>query len=252
MAGDLRIYVPQMNPVSSAAFENLRQFDTCSVSNAIERFNVRLRNEGFISGAVRCRFPQLPPMLGYAVTARVRTYSAPMKARCYFDRMDWWSYVESAPGPRVLVLQDIDPAPGLGALVGEIHATIGQALNCAGCVTNGAVRDLAAVESLGFPLFSRRVSVTHAYAHIVDFGKPVEIGGTVFQPGDLVHGDRNGVHIIPREIAEAVPDMVRRIQQQEGELTRFCRSGAFSLEELSARMRPVSKNSLPPSSTLTP
>jgi regulator of RNase E activity RraA len=191
-------------------------------------------------------------MLGYAVTARVRTSSAPMKARCYFDRMDWWSYVESAPGPRVVVLQDIDHTPGLGALVGEIHATIGQALNCAGCVTNGAVRDLAAVESLRFPLFSRRVSVTHAYAHIVDFGNPVEIGGLVFQPGDLVHGDRNGVHIIPREIAGAVPDMVRRIQQQEGELTRFCRSDAFSLEELSARMRPVAKNSLPPSPALTP
>jgi len=185
-------------------------------------------------------------MLGYAVTARVRTSSAPMKARCYFDRMDWWSYVAAAPGPRVLILQDLDHTPGLGALVGEIHATIAQALNCAGCVTNGAVRDLEAVEKLGFPLFSRRVSVTHAYAHIVDFGNPVEIGGLVFQPGDLVHGDRNGVHIVPREIAAEVPDVAHRIQEQEGELIRFCRSGAFSLEELSARMQPVSKHSLPP------
>src|SRR6202167_2287656 len=97
-----------MTPVSKAAFESLRHLDTCSVSNAIERFNVRLRNEGFVSGAVRCRFPQLPPMLGYAVTARVRTSSAPMNGRCYFDRMDWWTYVESAAGPRVLVHQDID------------------------------------------------------------------------------------------------------------------------------------------------
>lgn len=234
-----------MTPVSTAVLESLRRFDTCSVSNAIERFNVRLRNEGFVSGTVRCRFPQLPPMLGYAVTARVHTSSAPMRARCYFDRMDWWMYVASLPEPRVIVLQDADHTPGTGALVGEIHATIAQSLNCSGCITNGAVRDLEAVEAIGFPLFSRRVSVSHAYAHIVEFGNPVEIGGTTFRPGDLVHGDRNGVHIIPPEIAEALPDMVHRIQEREKELTRFCRSGAFSLAELGERMRPVSKDSLP-------
>jgi 4-hydroxy-4-methyl-2-oxoglutarate aldolase len=166
--------------------------------------------------------------------------------RCYFDRMDWWTWLESLPGPRVLILQDVDHAPGLGALVGEIHAAIGLALNCAGCVTNGAVRDLEAVQALGFPLFSRRISVTHAYAHIVDFGNPVEIGGLLFHPGDLVHGDRNGVQTIPREIAAEVPDVVRRIQEQESELIRFCRSGAFSLDELADRMRAVSTDSLPP------
>jgi regulator of RNase E activity RraA len=140
---------------------------------------------------------------------------------------------------------DVDHTPGLGALFGEIHATIGQALKCAGCITNGAVRDLEAVEALKFPLFSRRVSVTHAYAHIVDFGNPVEIGGLVFKSGDLVHGDRNGVQMIPGEIAADVPEMARRIQEQESELIQFCRSNDFSLEELSNRMRPLSRDSLP-------
>jgi 4-hydroxy-4-methyl-2-oxoglutarate aldolase len=242
----------QMTAVSSAAFESLRQFDTCSVSNAIERFNVRLRNEGFVSGALKCRFPQLSPMLGYAATARVRTSSAPMTGRCYFDRMDWWNWVASIPEPRVIILQDIDHTPGLGALMGGIHATIAQALNCAGCITNGAVRDLEAVEALGFPLFSRRVSVSHAYAHIVDFGGPVEVGGLAFQPGDLVHGDRNGVQIIPREIAAEVPGMALRIQRQEGDLIRFCRSDAFSLRELAVRMRSVSMDSVPPAPSLRP
>jgi 4-hydroxy-4-methyl-2-oxoglutarate aldolase len=246
MAGDVRIHPSQMNPVSKDAFESLRRLDTCSVSNAIERFNVRLRNEGFVSRALRCRFPQFPPMLGYASTARVRTSMAPMeKGLCYFDRMDWWTWVASLPEPRVIILQDIDHTPGLGALFGEIHATIAQALNCVGCITNGAVRDLEAVEALGFPLFSRRVSVSHGYAHIVDFGGPVEVSGLAFQPGDLVHADRNGVQIIPHEIAADVPAMALRIQKQEEELIQFCRSDAFSLKELSARMRPVSKNSLP-------
>jgi regulator of RNase E activity RraA len=110
---------------------------------------------------------------------------------------------------------------------------------------------LDAVEALRFPLFSRRVSVSHAYAHIVEFGSPVEIGGLTIQPGDLIHGDRNGVHTIPPEIASQLPDMVRRIQEQEDELIRFCRSSAFSVGELSDRMRSVSQDSLPPGPALT-
>jgi 4-hydroxy-4-methyl-2-oxoglutarate aldolase len=225
--------------------------DTCAVSNAIERFNIRLRNEGFVAGSLQSRFPLLPPMLGYAVTARIRTSSAPMKGSCYYDRMDWWNYLASMPEPRVMVLQDADPAPGFGALMGEIHATIAQALNCAGCVTDGAVRDLEAVEALRFPLFSRHVSVSHAYAHVIDFGNPVELGRLTFTPGDLVHGDRNGLQVIPQEIAEEVPAMVRHIQQEERELIQFCRSRGFSLEELDARMKLVSKDGLPPGSPHT-
>ena len=106
-----------MTLVSNAVLENLRLLDTCSVSNAIERFNVRLRNEGFVSGAMKCRFPKLPPMLGYAVTGRVRTSTAPARGGCYFDRMDWWEYLASIPEPRIIVLQDVDRTPGLGALV---------------------------------------------------------------------------------------------------------------------------------------
>src|SRR5579863_806813 len=142
--------------------EKLAGLDTCTVSNAIERLNVRLRNEGFVSGAARCRFPSLPPMIGYAATGRIRTESPPMTHRCYYDRMDWWTYVASLPEPRVMVLQDADPKPGVGAFVGEIHATIGLALNCVGCVTNGAVRDLPAVESMGFQLFAGNLSPSHS------------------------------------------------------------------------------------------
>ncbi len=231
--------------MSPRAFEEIRQLDTCVVSNAIERFSVRLRNEGFVSRAVRCRFPRLPPMLGYAATARIRASSAPIKGCCYFDRMDWWSWLASMPEPRVLVLQDADHSPGLGALVGEIHATIAQALNCAGCVTNGAVRDLAAVEELGFPVFSGSVAVSHAYAHIVEFGNPVEIGGLVIHAGDLIHGDRNGVHAIPLEIAEAVPKEAQRIQEEERQLIGFCRSKGFSLKGLSDHLEAISKNGIP-------
>jgi len=217
--------------------EKLKAFDSCTVSNAIERLNVRMRNEGFLSGVARCRFPKFPPMVGYAATARIRTASPPMSHRCYYDRMDWWNYVASLPEPRVLVLQDSDHQPGLGAFVGEIHAAIGLALNCVGCVTNGAVRDLPAVEAMGFQLYASHTSVSHAYAHIADFGEAVEIDGLKISSGDMLHGDRHGVLTIPLSIAAQVSLEASKILKEERELLQFCRSSRFSLRELSERIQ---------------
>src|SRR5271165_914547 len=185
--------------------QRLSSFDACTIANAIETLNGRLRNEGFTSGGVHCRFPSFPPMVGYAATARVRAESPPMSQRCYYDRMDWWNYVASLPEPRVLVVQDADSTPGVGAFIGEIHATIAQALHCEGCVTNGAVRDLPAVREMRFQMFSGNVAVSHAYAHIIDFGETVEIGGLRIRSGDLLHGDRHGVLTVPLEIAAEIP-----------------------------------------------
>jgi regulator of RNase E activity RraA len=227
----------QRTVLSSLDLEKLKAFDSCTITNAIERLNVRLRNEGFLSGVARCRFPRFPPMVGYAATARIRTAAPPMSQRCYYDRMDWWNYVASLPKPRVIVLQDADHNPGLGAFVGEIHAAIGHALNCVGCVTNGAVRDLPAVEAMGFQLYAGHTSVSHAYAHIADFGEPVEIGGLKFSSGDLLHGDRHGIVNIPLSIAAEVALEASKICRQERELIEFCQSPRFSLGELAERIQ---------------
>jgi regulator of RNase E activity RraA len=223
--------------LSAADFEKIWHLDTCTVSNAIERLTVRLRNEGFVCGAVHCQFPGFAPMLGYAVTARIRASSAPMTGRCYHDRMDWWDHVITIPEPRVMVLQDIDYQPGIGAFVGEIHAQIGLALHCVGCITSGAVRDLPAVERAGFHLFAGSVAVSHSYAHIVDFGEPVEIGGLKIHPGDLVHGDRHGVQTIPLEIAHEIPKIAARLLAEERDLIELCRSPAFTLAKLAAKLQ---------------
>jgi regulator of RNase E activity RraA len=141
-----------------------------------------------------------------------------------------------------MVLQDADPKPGVGAFVGEIHATIGLALNCIGCVTNGAVRDLPAVEAMGFQLFAGGVSVSHSYAHIIEFGEPVEIDGLKISPGDLLHGDRHGVLTVPLSVATDVPGEASKLLEEERDLIRFCRSKQFSLEELASRMKTASVN----------
>jgi regulator of RNase E activity RraA len=224
------------NVLTAPDLKKLSAIDTCTVSNAIEILNVRLRNEGFIAGCLQCRFSDPSPLVGYAATGRIRTTMPPMTDRCYYDRMDWWNYVASLPEPRVMVLQDVEPTPGVAAWVGEVHAAIGQALKCVGCVTNGAVRDLSAAEALGFKLFSGSVAVSHSYAHIIEFGESVEIGGLKIHSGDLIHGDRHGVLTIPIEIAAKIPKEAARIREDERELIQFCASPEFSLEELSKRM----------------
>ena len=224
--------------LSVSDLDQLRALDSCTVSNAIERLQVRLRNEGFIVDAVKCQFPDLPPMVGYAATARIRTGAPPMAGnRCYYDRMDWWRYVASVPAPRVMVLEDMDRQPGVGAFVGEIHAVIGLALECSGCVTNGAVRDLDQIRALRFPLFADSVSVSHSYSHIIEFGEAVEIGGLKVQSGDLMHGDLNGVQIVPLQIASLVAAEATKVLNEERELIEFCKSPQFSLDELEKRLK---------------
>jgi 4-hydroxy-4-methyl-2-oxoglutarate aldolase len=171
----------------------------------------------------------MPPLAGFA-----RPH-APTARYCYYDHMDWWEYVETIPAPRVIVFEDLDAKPGFGALFGEIHAQIGRALGCIGYVTNGAVRDLPGIARTGFHLFARGVSVSHAYAHVVDFGGPVEVGGLLVNPGDLLHGDLHGVVSVPAAIAGEIPRVAAELLAQEGELIQLCQPGHFSMENCAAR-----------------
>jgi 4-hydroxy-4-methyl-2-oxoglutarate aldolase len=224
--------------LSKSEFLRLQRLDSCVVSNAIERLNGRPRNEGSVLGrAVRCQFPGLGPMLGYAVTGRMRSTKAPVSGRAYHENMHWWRYLVTVPEPRVMVVEDVDERPGAGALVGGLHAVIGRALHTVGYVTNGSVRDLSEVEAVGFHLFAGSVTVSHMYAHVADYGEPVEIGGLKISPGDLIHGDRHGVHTIPLSIAADIPEMASQILSEERELVELCRSPRFSLEALDRQLQ---------------
>jgi 4-hydroxy-4-methyl-2-oxoglutarate aldolase len=218
----------------------LRQFDTCMVANAIETFNVRLRNTGFTDGKVRCMFPDLGPMVGYAVTARLRTGEPPIAGRQFQDRGDLWSRIQACPGPRILVLEDKDHSPGRGAFVGDMHAAILQALGCIAYVTNGAVRELPAVRRMGMQLFASSVAVSHAYAHIFEIGAPVTIDGMEVHTGTLLHGDQHGVLTVPAEIASELPRIAANLQRSEQQVIQFCQSGAFSIERLKDIMNKTS------------
>ena len=217
--------------------EELTHFDTCTVSNAIERLNIRPRNEGYVKGAVACRFPKFAPVIGYAVTAKVRAAMTPIQGHCYYEHPDWWRYVASVGGPRIVVLLDVDEPAGAGALFGEAYARIGRALGCVACVTNGAVRDLPGIEALGFQLFAGSVSVSHAYAHVVEFGGPVEIGDLTITSGDVLHGDLHGVHLIPRAAAGRLAESAAEVLRGDLALAALTDRADFSVDLLAAKLK---------------
>ena len=230
-----RRFFPAMNTVlTPEQLEELRRLDACTLANAIETFQQRLRNEGFADGTVRCLFPQLPPMVGYAATVKIRGSAPPLAAGHYPDRTDWWDYILSLPAPRVLAVQDVASSAGLGSLIGAVHVNILRALGCVGAVTNGAVRDIPAAEKLGFNLFAGSVSVSHAYVHIVEVGGAVEIAGLKIQSGDLLHGDLHGVQSVPLDIAGQIFPVAERIAAKEQELIALCQAKDFSIEKLRA------------------
>ena len=113
-----------MTQLTPELVDVFRRLDTCSVSNAVETFDCRLRNEGFTDATVRCLFEDRPPVVGHAVTARIHGSSPPAVGHSYYDRTDWWTYILTVPPPRIVVVEDADEHPGVGAFVGEVHANI--------------------------------------------------------------------------------------------------------------------------------
>jgi regulator of RNase E activity RraA len=221
-----------MAQLEPSQLEQLRCIGTCVVASTIELFDVRLQNAGFTTSAIRCMFPERPPIAGYAATARMRSAQPPMEGRSYYRRTDWWNHILTIPAPRVVVIEDVDNPPGIGAFVGEVNANILMALGCTALITNGAVRDLRRVQATDFQMFAGNVSVSHAYAHIFDFGGEVQMAGLKIKPGALLHGDRHGVLTVPMEIASKIPEKAHQITKRRQHLIGMCRSENFSIDEL--------------------
>jgi regulator of RNase E activity RraA len=199
-----------VNALDAALLDELRTFTTPSVANGIETFEVRGRHEGFMAGSVRCMFPELGPLIGYAATATIRAAEPGVS-----DDRALWAAVHGSPKPCVAVVQDLDEPPGTGSLWGEVNANIHRAFGAAGVVTNGCVRDLDEMRALGFHAFAGSVGVSHAYVHVIEAGVPVVVGGLQVAPGDLIHADQHGVALIPLQIADRLPAAIRELEAAE-------------------------------------
>ena len=205
----------------------LRTIDTPTVANAIEAFQLRSRAEGFPSAAVRCIFPELGVMCGYAVTAQVETVSNvnPLEEA---EFVNLFAAVERCPKPSIVVMQDIGSEPDRAAHSGEVMCTIFSRLGAIGLVSDSAVRDLSAVRKLNFHYFARGAVSSHAHFRIVRSNVPVHVHGMTVRPGDLLHGDENGIVSVPGACLEKLPDAIRTVLERERTLLALVKQPGFT------------------------
>jgi regulator of RNase E activity RraA len=227
--------VTNYQAIPLADLELLRKFDTPTVCNVIELLEFRGRCHGYMDARIRACFPHLPPMVGYASTATFRSAAAPPAGCAYASLADQVKRFAELPGPAVVVFQDLDN-PTASATFGEVMCTTYKAFGAAGLVTSGAARDLEQVAALTFPCFSEGVVCAHGYCHTLHLHVPVHVGGVVVAPGDLLHGDCNGVTTIPNDIASAVAHACQEFVAAEAIVLEYSRGGKVDLPGYTAAL----------------
>lgn len=211
-------------PLSAADLRLLAQYDTPTISNVIELFEIRPRSAGYMDGRIRACFPEMQPIVGYASTATMRTASPRTGDAVYATLDEQVSRFGDLVGPPIVVFQDLDDPP-VGATFGEVMCASYQCFGALGIITSGPARDLDQVRRLGFAAFSNGAVCSHSYSHITSIHQPVRVGGIDVRPGDLLHADANGVCSIPDAIACDVAHAAREFVEAESVTIEFCRSG---------------------------
>jgi regulator of RNase E activity RraA len=200
--------------ISAETLRKLGQFDTPTICNVIELFDIRSRTAGYMDQSIKAAFPEMPPMVGFACTAAFRSSAPPAKGDAYGSMEQQVELFAGLGGPAVVVFQDID-SPPVAATFGEVMCSTYKGFGSTGLITSGGGRDLLQVQALGYPVFTGSTICSHGYCHILHVGMPVHVGGLPVSTGDLLHGDANGVTNIPIEIAAEIADITQEFVDAE-------------------------------------
>ena len=218
-------------PLTEADLDALRALDTPTVCNALEIVAPERRAIGFTTAPLVCPRPELPPIVGYARTARQRSIRPAQVGAA--ERVAYYEYIAKAPGPTIVIIEDIDTQTGYGAFWGEVNSNIHKAIGCLGVVTSGSIRDIPDCAE-GFQLLAGNIGPSHAHVHIVDFGTPVNVHGMDVETNDLVHADQHGAVVIPIEVARDVPAAAQKIIDREAIVLEACKVPGAGIESIKA------------------
>src|SRR5262245_51362409 len=210
--------------IPASVLDELRKYDTPTVCNVLELFDCRSRIAGYTDARIKASYPALPPMVGFASNATFRAGPPPRGAHTYLGLGAQVELLAKTPGPKVVVFQDLDDPP-VAATFGEVMCTTYKAFGCVGLITSGAGRDLDQVEPLKFPCFTSGTICSHGYTQIVELNVPVRVGGVWINPGDLLHGDRNGVTTIPLELAALTAEGCVGFMDAEAVVLNYLKAG---------------------------
>jgi regulator of RNase E activity RraA len=218
-----------MPSASPADLELLRMYDTPTICNVVELFDRYPRTAGYMDGRIVACYPKLPPMVGYASTATFRSAAPPRSGNVYAGLDQQVASFAELPGPAVVIFQDLDNPPA-AATFGEVMCTTYKAFGAVGLITSGAGRDLDQVEAISFPCFTSGTICAHGYCHLPTINVPVHVGGVTVHPGDLLHGDRNGVTTIPVDIASVVAHACAEFVAAESVVLNYLKTGKVTVK----------------------
>ncbi|MBT8240615.1 MAG: RraA family protein [Acidimicrobiia bacterium] len=220
-----------VNPAASLLAQ-LTSLDTPTVCNALELVAPDRRGYGFTTQPLVCTRPELPSVVGVARTATIRaTHPDDSTGDHAYARDAYYEYIGAGPKPSVIVIQDLDAEPGYGSFWGEVNSNIHKGLGCAAVITNGSVRDLPDIAD-GFQMLAGRVGPSHAFVHVVDFGRPVTVAGMRVSDGDLIHADQHGAVVVPNEVAGGVQAAAELIVRRERVVIEATQKPGFDIDAL--------------------
>lgn len=222
--------------LSQHLLDQLRSFDSPTVSNAIEALEMRDRTQGYASMELCCQLPELKPMVGYAVTCTADSTSPGVPQRNNWNEL--FDLIASRPKPAVVVIQTCGPDRLRSCFVGDMSAVAYQKLGAVGLATDGGFRDLSGIRrgAPGFQLFSPGAVVSHGNARIIEIDIPVLLAGLTIQPGDLLHGDESGLLNVPKLFVQAIVEKAELVRKTEQEWADYARSDSFNFEGMKQRL----------------
>ena len=222
-------------PITPQILQQLAQFDTPTICNVLELFEIRPFNTGYMDSRIKAAFPEFPPMVGFAVTSSFRSDTPPAGGEAYGSISQLVEQYAELPGPPVMVFQDLDDQ-AVAATFGEVMCSTFQAFGSVGLITSGAGRDLLQVKAIGYPVFTGGTNCAHAYCHLLHIGLPIRVGGLMVNQGELLHGDANGVTNIPTEVAVEVAEVADEFVKGEEIVMDYVKSDSEkTVAELKAR-----------------
>ncbi|MGZ4703077.1 MAG: RraA family protein [Ilumatobacteraceae bacterium] len=226
-----------MFELTSDLIAELKSIDTPTVCNALELLVPERRGFGFTTRPLVCTRPELGPVVGIARTATIRAaHPADAGTDQALVRDAYYAYIDGGAKPSVVVIQDLDAEPGYGSFWGEVNSNIHKGFGCDAVITNGSVRDLPDIAD-GFQMFADRIGPSHAFVHVVDFSRPVDVAGMRVTDGDLIHADQHGAVVIPHGVCGKVKEAANLIGRRERVIISAAQQPGFDIEALRKAQR---------------
>ena len=209
----------------------LQFVDTPTVCNAIEVAQGKRGFDAFTRGTMLCSSPNEPAVVGYARTAKIAAVHPPSETSEVIKkrRMKYYKYMAASPMPAVAVVEDLDFPDCIGAYWGEINTTVHKGFGLSGTLTNGVMRDLGD-NPTGFPVVAGSIGPSHGFVHVKEIGTSVKIFGMKVSEGDLVHADRHGAVVIPKDLIETLEKAIKKLFATEHLILKAARKSNFDFE----------------------